>query len=130
MSHFTTVETKMMDLTCIKQACEDLGLTLIEAEEEMEVRGYMGQAERSKMIIRVSDHYDIGLHQTEQGYEFVADWWGVEMVTGLKEQDWMDQFVQRYAYNKVVEEVKVQGFTLEEEKVKDDEIHLTVRRWS
>ena len=130
MSHFTTVETKMMDLICIKQACEDLGLTLIEAEEEMEVRGYMGQAERSKMIIRVSDHYDIGLHQTEQGYEFVADWWGVEMVTGLKEKDWMDQFVQRYAYNKVVEEVKVQGFTLEEEKVKDDDIHLTVRRWS
>ena len=50
MSHFTTVETKMTDLTCIKQACEDLGLTLIEAEEEIEVKGYMGQAEMSKMM--------------------------------------------------------------------------------
>ncbi|MBN1947530.1 MAG: DUF1257 domain-containing protein [Bradymonadales bacterium] len=130
MSHFTTLETKMMDLTCIKLACEDLGLTLLEAEEEIAVKGYMGQKEKSKLVIRVHSHYDIGLHESEQGYQFVADWWGIEMVTGLTQQQWIEKFVQRYAYNKVVKEVKQHGFTLEEENVKEDGIHLTVRRWA
>ena len=37
---------------------------------------------------------------------------------------------QVYAYHKVINSVKNQGFTLEEETVKDDEIRLTVRKWT
>lgn len=129
MSHFTTVETKLRDLIMIKQAVEDLGLTFIETEEEVEVRGYQGAKEKSHLVIRASNHYDIGLKQTEQGYEFVADWWGIEMETGLKQEQWIDQLTQRYAYHKVLKEIKERGFTLEEEENKAGEIRLTVRKW-
>lgn len=128
MSHFTTVKTHMKDLMLIKQSVEDLGMTFIESENLLEVRGYQGQKHKSNLVIRASDHYDIGVIQTEEGYEFVADWWGIEIETGVKEKEMVERITQRYAYHKVVKEVEKHNFTLEEE-VKDDEIHLIVRRW-
>jgi hypothetical protein len=129
MSHFTSVQTKLKDLVAVKQAVQDLGLTFVESEEEVNVRGYQGNLEKSKLVIRASKHYDIGLHLTQDGYEMVADWWGIEMETGLKEEVWVERFKQRYAYNKVIKEIKSRGFTLEEEEDKAGEIRLTVRKW-
>ncbi len=129
MSHFTTVKTKLKDLVCVKQAVEDLGLTFVEGKEDVVVRGYQGAAEKSKLVIRATDNYDIGLKQTAEGFELMADWWGIEMETGLKEKDWVDRFNQRYAYHKVLSEIKSKGFTLEEEVDQEGEIQLTVRKW-
>ena len=129
MSHFTTVETKLKDLVAVCQAIQDLGLTYIESEEPVVVRGYQGAQEKANLVIRASKHYDVGVRQTKEGYTFVADWWGIEMETGLKQEQWVEKVTQRYAYNKVLKEVKARGFTLEEEDVKAGEIRLTVRKW-
>lgn len=129
MSHFTTVQTKLKDLVCVKDAVQDLGLTFVESEDMVTVRGYQGATEKAKMVIRATDNYDIGLYQTAEGYSLSADWWGIEMETGLKEKDWVDRFNQRYAYHKVLKEVKSRGFTLEEEVDDKGEIQLTVRKW-
>ena len=129
MSHFTTVQTKLKDLVCIKQAVQDLGMTFVESEEMVEVRGYQGAITKAKMVIRATDHYDIAVRQTAAGYTLEADWWGIEMETCLKEQDWVDRFNQRYAYHKVLAEVTARGFTLEEEVDDEGEIKLTVRKW-
>jgi hypothetical protein len=129
MSHFTTVQTKLKDMVAVKQAIQDLGLTYIESEEPVVVRGYQGTEERAQLVIRATKHYDIGIRQTQQGYIFVADWWGIEMETGLKQEQWIERFTQRYAYHKVLKEILARGFTLEEEEAKAGEIHLTVRKW-
>jgi hypothetical protein len=129
MSHFTTVKTKLRDLTCVKRAAEDLGLVLVESETPVEVRGFQGAIEKSNLMIKATEHFDIGLNQTAEGVELMADWWGIEMETGLKEKDWVDRFNQRYAYHKVIKEVKSRGFTLEEELEEDGELKLTVRKW-
>lgn len=129
MSHFTTVQTKIKDLACIKLAIEDLGLTFVESEEPIEVRGYQKEAEKAHLVIRGSAHYDIGLQQTEQGYQLVADWWGIEIETGINEKKWVEDFNQRYAYHKVIKEIKEKGFTLEEEVEDKQEIRVTLRKW-
>ena len=129
MSHFTTVQTKLKDLSMLKTAVEDLGLTFLESQELLEVRGYQGNVEKSKLIIRATDHYDIGVQETANGYTFVADWGGIEMETGLKEEQWVNRLTQRYSYHKVIAEVTQRGFTLEEEVDEEGEIRLTVRRW-
>jgi len=130
MSHFTTVETKMNDLTCLLQAVEDLGYEYNEAEEGVEVRGYRDQLEKARVAIKVSGKYDVGVKQTVNGFELVADWWGVESTRGLAEQEFVNQLQQRYAYHKVVKEVKARGFTLDMEEVEEDNtIQLTVRKW-
>lgn len=130
MSHFTTVQTKMNDLTCLLQAIEDLGYQYTEAEQGVEVRGYRNQLDKARVAIKVSGKYDVGVKQTAQGFELVADWWGVETTRGITEQEFVNQVQQRYAYHKVVKEVKKRGFTLDMEEVKQDQtIQLTVRRW-
>lgn len=130
MSHFTTVQTKMNDLTCLLQAIEDLGYQYNEAEAGVEVRGYRNQLDKARVAIKVSGKYDVGVKQTARGFELVADWWGVETTRGVTEQEFVNQVQQRYAYHKVVKEVKARGFTLDMEETKQDQtIQLTVRRW-
>ena len=99
------------------------------AEGLMGVRGYQGNGEKSPLIIKATDHYDLGVQQPQEGYTCVADWWGIEMETGLKEKQWVDKLTQRYSYHKVLAEITQRGFTLEEEVNEEGEIRLTVRRW-
>lgn len=130
MSHFTTVETKIKDLVCLKKALKDLGYEFVEGEQGVEVRGYLGQKERADISIRVSKTYDVGVKKTADGYVFVADWWGVETTRGLTQEEFVKQVTQRYAYHKVLSEVAKQGYTIETDEVKADQtISITVRKW-
>jgi hypothetical protein len=130
MSHFTAVQTKMKDLNCILLALKDLGYQYTENEQGVEVRGYRNQLDKARVAVKVSGKYDVGIKQTTTGFELVADWWGVETTRGVTEQEFVNQLQQRYAYHKVVKEVKKRGFTLETEEIKNDNtLQLTVRRW-
>lgn len=130
MSHFTTVETKIKDLVALKAALKDLGYTFTEAEQGVEVRGWLGQKETAELSIHASKQYDVGVKATANGYEFVADWWGVESGRGITQEQFVKQVTQRYAYHKVLSEVAKQGFTIETDEVSEDKtISLTVRRW-
>lgn len=129
MSHFTTVKTKIRDMICLKQALEDLNYEYEEAEEGVEVRGYLGQKEKAELVIKASKTYDVGVRQTADGIELLADWWGVETTRGLTEEEFVNQLTQRYAYHKVIKEVKARGFSLEQEEEENETIQLTVRKW-
>ena len=129
MSHFTTVQTKIRDMVCLREALKDLNYEYTEAEEGVEVKGYHGQTLKANIAIHASKTYDVGVQVTAQGIELVADWWGVETTRGLTEQEFVNQLSQRYAYHKIIKEVKARGFALEEENEEQDTIHLTVRKW-
>ncbi len=129
MSHFTTVKTKIKDLQCLKQALKDLNYTYEEAEEGVKVRGYLNQLETADLCIKASKTYDIGVRATVDGYELLADWWGVETTRGVTEEEFVNQLTQRYAYHKVIKEVKVRGFSIEAEEEEQNSIQLTVRKW-
>lgn len=130
MSHFTTVETKIKDLVCLKQALKDLGYEFSEAEQGVEVKGYLGQKELAEISIHASRTYDIGVKATESGYEFVADWWGVETTRGVTQEEFVKAVTRRYAYHKVMSTVAAQGYTVETDEVKADQtISITVRKW-
>lgn len=130
MSHFTTVETKIKDLVHLKAALKDLGYTFSEAEQGVEVKGYLGQKDRAELSIHASKTYDVGVRKTASGYEFVADWWGVETTRGVTQEQFVKAVTQRYAYHKVLSEVAKQGYTIETDEVKKDQtISITVRKW-
>jgi hypothetical protein len=130
MSHFTTVATKIKDLVCLKAALKDLGYEFSEAEQGVEVRGYLGQKELAELSIHASKTYDVGVKKTAEGYEFVADWWGVETTRGVTQEEFVKAVTQRYAYHKVLSEVAKQGYTIETDEVRSDKtIAITVRKW-
>ncbi|MCA9539536.1 MAG: DUF1257 domain-containing protein [Myxococcales bacterium] len=130
MSHFTKVQTKIKDLVCLRKALVDLGYEFAENTAGVEVRGWLGQKETAEMSIRASKTYDVGVKQTANGYEFVADWWGVETTRGLTQEAFVRQVTQRYAYHKVLSEVAKRGYTIETDEVQADQtISITVRKW-
>ncbi|MBM4387782.1 MAG: DUF1257 domain-containing protein [Deltaproteobacteria bacterium] len=132
MSHFTTVQTEIHDVVCLKQALHDLGYKFTEANvnEEVHVRGYMGQKTKADMVIHVSKSYDVGVKVTKKGVKFIADWWGVETTRGLTEKEFVNQVTQRYAYHKVKQALQKKNYTLAEEEVTEDQaIHIKIKRW-
>jgi hypothetical protein len=130
MSHFTTVKSKIKDLECLKLALQDLKYEFEEAEAGVQVRGYLGQLEKADLVIKASKTYDVGVRKTAQGYELLADWWGIETTRGLTEQEFVNQLTQRYAYHKVIKEVQARGFTIStQEEEENNTIQLTVRKW-
>ncbi|MBU0552277.1 DUF1257 domain-containing protein [Myxococcota bacterium] len=130
MSHFTKVETKIKNLVSLKAALKDLGYEFTEAEQGVEVRGYLGAKTKADLCIRASKTYDVGVVATATGYEFVADWWGVETTRGVTQEEFVKQVTQRYAYHQVLSEVAKMGYTIETDEVKEDQtISLTVRKW-
>jgi hypothetical protein len=125
MSHFTTLKTRIVSKDHLKQALQDLQLQFEEGETE--IRGYQGI--RTSVDIRIptsNPDYQIGFRKQGETYEMVADWYGIEDV---KQQDFLQQISQRYAYNVAKEQLEKQDFTVVEEEVGADRtIHITVRR--
>jgi len=129
MSHFTKVETKLSDLVCLRQALTDLGYT--SEEGAVEVRGYRGAREHADLVVRTGSAYDVGFRKAGEAYELVADWWGVETGTGLTQEQFVHRLTQRYAYHKVLTEVRKQGFTVATEETQGDQtIKVVVRKWA
>ncbi len=130
MSHFTKVETKIKDLVSLRAALKDLGYEFADSETGVQVRGYLDQSTSAEMSIRASKTYDIGVSLGTNGYEFVADWWGVETTRGVTQEEFVKAVTQRYAYHKVLSEVAKRGYTVETEDVNADQtISITVRKW-
>ena len=130
MSHFTRIQTQMVDRAYLVHALEDLGLAFEEGAQA--VRGYGGQ--RTNVELRVptrSPGYDIGFRKApraggEAAYEIVADWWGIRDVN---RDSLVQRLTQRYAYHAARDQLEAQGFTLvSEERQADGQVHLLLRR--
>src|SRR5262245_38839233 len=112
MSHFTKCNTKVQNLTHLLTALKNLKYQY--EEGKVQVRGYRGQKTEAEVVIR-GKNYDIGLVKNEDNtYSFVADWEFVEYETGIKEEEFIEQVQQQYAYVTVTEACKEQGYELQE----------------
>ena len=131
MSHFTKVKAKMKDLAALKKALDDLGYTYTESEAgEALVKGYQGDNTKAPLSIHASRTYDIGVQVTEDGVEFIADWWGVETTRGVTEEEFLKSLQQRYSYHKVMIELDKRGYSVVSEETQEDkQIRLKVRSW-
>lgn len=125
MSHFTRIKTQMKDKELVLKTLSDLGFQY-EAGEGLSVRGFTNQRMTVDIKIPLTLSYDIGLRQTESGFELVADWFGVR---GVNQQDLTQKLNQRYAYNATRARLEEQGFDLVEEEVEETgQIRLVLRR--
>ena len=72
-----------------------------------------------------------GLQKTDKGYKIVADCAGLSPAQQKKQQESIQQIVQRYAYKKVVAQLQKEGYSVaEEQKQGDGSIKVVARKWS
>jgi hypothetical protein len=125
MSHFSRIKTQMKDKDLVLKTLGDLGFQY-ETGEDLKVRGFMGAGTPVDVRVKLQNSYDIGLRQTENGYEVVADWFGVK---GITEKALTERLNQRYAYNATRSRLEEQGFDMVEEEVEETgQIRLVLRR--
>lgn len=127
MSHFSKIKTTLKDLSLLKKALTDLSISW--DTEVKQIKGYKNQTSFANLVISQNNNYDIGFSWNGFEYQLVADlqfWqqpWSVEL--------FLDKVTQRYAYHSIVTATDKQGFkTIEEVKLEDNSIHLTLQRWS
>lgn len=125
MSHFTRMKTQLGESEYLLQALHDLGYS--PEEGGIEIRGYGGN--RTRVDVKIATRnpgYDIGFRKAGNAYEMVADWWGIR---DIKQESFLQQVTQRYAYHAARVKLEEQGFTLvSEEGQAGERIHLVLRR--
>jgi hypothetical protein len=124
MSHFSRIQTKMVDKNIVLKALKDMGFTYQEGEQK--VTGFGGQKMEVDIRIQLKMSYDIGLRMKNGSYEIVGDWFGVR---GLNQKDFTNKLMQRYAYHATRAKLEAQGFDMIEEKVEETgQIRIVLRR--
>ncbi len=133
MSHFTKINTKIIDVECLVKALESLGIEHIERGEDIVLNGFSGQSRLAQIAIRrrnlpgnLGRYTDMGFAIQEDGtYALVCDDYFPKEVKAFT-----DNLMQHYAYNVVVSNAQAQGWSIvEEASEQDGSIRLVCQQW-
>ncbi|MBE9078928.1 DUF1257 domain-containing protein [Romeria aff. gracilis LEGE 07310] len=127
MSHFSYIKTRIRDLEELQAALTDLEIEWKPGPRQ--VKGYQGQTCTANVVIEQPNGHDIGFAWNGEEYALVADlqFWKQP----LSVEGFLSQVVQRYAYQKIVNETARQGFEVTaQQQQKDGSIRVVVQRWS
>lgn len=130
MSHFTTIRTIIRDRETLCEALRHLHREF-RVGENLAVRGYQGRKERAEIVVPTGCAYDIGFRrEADQTYGAVADWdFGIQCEASpqFQRDAFLQQINQAYARCGLVQQARVHGYVIEEERVlASGEIELVV----
>ena len=119
MSHFLKIRTEIREREQLLAALRDLHhqhQVSPYQTNDLTVRGFMGNQERAEVVVNTGSAYDIGFQRKPEGYEIVADWWGVEGNSRIRQREFIQQVNRQYAYNVIRDQVREQNLIVEEER--------------
>jgi hypothetical protein len=119
MSHFLRIQTQLREREQLLAALRDLHYqhqVSPNQANDLLVRGYAGNRERAEVVLSTGCAYDIGFQRKTDGYEVVADWWGVEGNSPVRQREFIQQVSRQYAYNVIRDQMREQNLVLEEER--------------
>jgi hypothetical protein len=124
MSHFTTIAIEIKNGDLLKKALESLGYPV---QEQVPVRGYLGNTTQAEYVIPMPNGYDLGFRRVGDRYELIADMWGVAMDM----QEFVGAVTQKYASEMVLQTADQEGFAIETQEILEDgTIRIVIGRWS
>jgi hypothetical protein len=115
MSHFLKIKTQIREREHLVQALRDLHYQFREGEN-LVVRGWSGSRETAQIVVDTQCNYDIGFRRQATEYEVVADWWGVENNSPIRQQSFLQDINRQYSYNLIHEHAREQNLIVEEEQ--------------
>lgn len=129
MSTETSIIAEIIDLIELKKALSELELKY---ERVKSVEDSAGITHKVEVAIKDPNGRVIGLEKNKDGsYQFVSDSKGLTRQQLKQQADFINRIKQRYAYNKIIKELKGQGYIIaQEQKVENNTIKLVARKWS
>jgi hypothetical protein len=134
MSHYSKIETQIVEVDSLLKALAEMGYGEVEVHDSPQrLYGYQGdmREEKANVIIRrknvSQESNDIGFRKTDSGpYEAVISEYDQELLGS----EWLNQVSQLYAEYAVVSKLSEQGFSVAEKRVDPAtlKVHLVLRR--
>ena len=128
MSTHANIITEIFDLIELKNTLSGLEL---QYQEMQSMTTEQGAIQKVDVVIKDPHGRAIGLKKTKQGkYEFIADCQGLTDQQRTQQKKFINTIKQKYAYNKVLSQLKQQGYIIaQEEKVQNNTIRVVARKW-
>ncbi|MEU8799593.1 DUF1257 domain-containing protein [Spirillospora sp. NPDC048819] len=125
MSHFTKVKTRLTDGETLRTALREMGHAV--EPPGRGVRGFLGRRTDAEFKIRpTGGTHEIGFAPSDDGYELVADWWGVR---GMTEQSFVRTLKQQYALAGTLSALEARGFEVDRRSYEESgDIRVVLRR--
>ena len=123
MSHFTTIKTKCTDQDLLVESIKQLGYQV--KVGKFNCCGYQGNKTTVDILISLQGGYDIGFVRNNDGYEMVADWWGIN---GIDQTEFTQSLNQQYSILSTTQELKSKGFSLDQETLSNGTVRLVARK--
>ena len=115
MSHFTKLSTKLMDEEFIKSALARMGYEPLPVGKG--VAGWQGQRTQADFKISPAGaRHEIGFARTPQGYEIVADWYGMS----IDRNHFTTKLSREYAIDATKATLARDGYSLAEETLTEN----------
>ena len=122
MSHFTTIQTQVRDIAALRDACQELGLQVV---EKADARGYAGNVLPGDYVVRLQGPYDIALnHQPDGTFGLTTDWWAGYVAKEVGPD--YGKLLQLYGVHKAMREARKKGLTVRRQPISDGRIKLTI----
>ena len=122
MSHFTKIDTKILDVTALLAACAELGF---DVTENAEARGYGSNRRRGRYVINLNGPYDVAVNRTDAGeWELETDLWGGHVEKELGKD--LGRLRQTYAVQKTTAEARRRGLRVRRKNLGDGRIRLAL----
>ena len=124
MSHFTTIETQILDIEAFRAACAELKLPLL---ENTQARGYGDNQHHGEYVVRLNGPFDIAVCRQANGhYSLVADEWEghVEREAGKN----YSRLLQMYGVYKATREAQKRGLSVQRKQLANGTIKLSIGR--
>jgi len=120
-----------LEIRCLAMLIKSIVDLGVEYKDLSTMRTADGTMHKVDLLIKDKNGKDIGFEKTKKGdYKIIAD---TSSLTGaqLKEQQrFINKIKQKYAYNRIMDVLKQQGYVIaEEEKVQNNTIRLVARKW-
>jgi hypothetical protein len=122
MSHFTTIQTQVRDIAALRDACQELGLQVV---EKADARGYAGNVLPGDYVVRLKGPYDIALNRQPDGtFGLTTDWWAGYVANEVGPD--YGKLLQLYGVHKAMREARKKGLTARRQSLSDGRIKLTI----
>lgn len=126
MSQEASIAPLIMDIFALLSTCDELGRAQRKVDS---FRTNDGQTHKVEAVFTDGIGRQVGVQQTEKGFRLIPDCVGLSAEQQKTQTQSIQQVVQKYAYKKVVEQLKRDGYTIAEEGKKGEDIRLVARKW-
>lgn len=124
MSHFTTIQTQIRDLSALSDACREMGLGFV---ADGQCRGYAGIVRSAPHVIQLKGPYDIAVEPstTSPGtYGLTTDWWNDHVAREVGEN--YGRLLQTYGIHKTTREAQMRGLRVTRQQDANGSVLLTL----